>query len=218
MRCNAPLLPPVDGCAVRRSRSVQGGERSSRAPGRRHAAVGRVPADRVVAAPHGERRSTWGRRGGRALSCAPSRNSAVRLAERIVAALEEPFTIHDEVVLIGASVGIAFSGHSSMTAAALVNDADRAMYRAKAEGRARCVVLRRPMSRPSPHPDPAEVDTSLAHVAVSVARGERQINDLWRHSIDLRRRSCQAARPGQPSAPRRHHGAARRPRHRLEQP
>jgi len=116
----------------------------------------------------------------------PSRNSAVRLAERIVAALEEPFTIHDEIVLIGASVGIAFSDTPSMTAAALVNDADSAMYRAKAEGRARYVVFTSTEEPPLPHPCPAEVDTSLAHVAVSVARGEREINDLWRHSVDLR--------------------------------
>jgi diguanylate cyclase (GGDEF)-like protein len=115
-----------------------------------------------------------------------SRNSAVRLAERIVAALEEPFTIHDEVVLIGASVGVAFSDTDSLTAAGLVNDADRAMYRAKSEGRARCVVYASADSPKLSHPDHAEVDMSLAHVAVSVARGEREINDLWRHSIDLR--------------------------------
>jgi diguanylate cyclase (GGDEF)-like protein len=115
-----------------------------------------------------------------------SPNSAVRLAERIVAALEEPFTIHDEVVLIGASIGVAFSDKDTLTAAALVNNADRAMYRAKADGRARCVVFTSGDEPKVWQPCSAEVDTSLAHVAVSVARGERQVNDLWRHSIDLR--------------------------------
>jgi diguanylate cyclase (GGDEF)-like protein len=116
----------------------------------------------------------------------PSRDSAVRLAERIVATLEEPFTIHDEVVLIGASVGVAFSDGGSLTAATLVNDADRAMYRAKAEGRARAVVFTSADEPTRCDAAPAELETSLAHVAVSVARGERKVNDLWRHSIDLR--------------------------------
>jgi diguanylate cyclase (GGDEF)-like protein len=114
-----------------------------------------------------------------------SRNSALRLAGRIVAAIEEPFTIHDEVVLIGASIGIAYS-HSDSTAEELVNDADRAMYRAKAEGRSRYVVFSATDEPQLPYPPPADMDTSLAHVAVAVARGERQINDLWRHSVDLR--------------------------------
>ena len=116
----------------------------------------------------------------------PSRDSAVRLAERIVATLEEPFTIHDEVVLIGASVGVAFSDSDSLSATTLVNDADRAMYRAKAGGRARCVVFTAADEPKWSDPAPAEFETSIAHVAVSVARGERKVNDLWRHSIDLR--------------------------------
>jgi diguanylate cyclase (GGDEF)-like protein len=114
-----------------------------------------------------------------------SRNSAVRLAERIVATIEEPFTIHDEVVLIGASVGVAFSDIESPNALELVNDADRAMYRAKAAGRGRYVVYGSEDEQLS-EPASDEVLTSLAHVAVSVARGERQVNDLWRYSIDLR--------------------------------
>jgi diguanylate cyclase (GGDEF)-like protein len=115
-----------------------------------------------------------------------SRHHAVRLAERIIAALEEPFTIHDEIVLIGASIGVAFSDGDSLTAADLVHDADQAMYRAKAQGRARCVVFG-PKKEPTwSRPCTAEINTSLAHVAVSVARDQQQITDLWRHSVDLR--------------------------------
>jgi diguanylate cyclase (GGDEF)-like protein len=115
-----------------------------------------------------------------------SRQHAVRLAERIIAALEEPFTIHDEVVLIGASVGVAFSGGDALTAAELVHDADQAMYRAKAQGRARCVVFGSNDEPAQSLSCPAEMSTSLAHLAVSVARDQREIVDLWRHSIDLR--------------------------------
>ncbi|MDQ1422897.1 MAG: hypothetical protein QOD72_395 [Acidimicrobiaceae bacterium] len=115
-----------------------------------------------------------------------SRNGAIRLAERIIRALEEPFTIHDEVVLIGASIGVAFSDTGAASAAALVENADRAMYHAKREGRGRYVVFAATKEPNLSHPAPAEVNYSLAHVAVSVARGERVINDLWRHSIDLR--------------------------------
>jgi len=115
-----------------------------------------------------------------------SRNGALRLAERIVLTLEQPFNIHEEVVLIGASIGIAFSAGGSRNAIELVNDADRAMYRAKADGRSRCAVFGPVDDQRLSEPEPTEVLTSIAHVAVSVARGERQVNELWRHSIDLR--------------------------------
>ena len=69
-----------------------------------------------------------------------SRSGGVRLAERIVAALQEPFIVHGDVVLISASVGVAFSDNGSPCAEALVDEADQAMYRAKTEGRARCAV------------------------------------------------------------------------------
>jgi hypothetical protein len=60
------------------------------------------------------------------------------------------------------------------------------MYQAKADGRARCVVFESPDESTAPAPSPAEVNMTLAHVAVSVTRREREINDLWRQSIDLR--------------------------------
>jgi diguanylate cyclase (GGDEF)-like protein len=116
----------------------------------------------------------------------PSRESAVRLAERILMALEEPFTVHDEVVLIGASIGLAFSGPEPLTATALVHLADLAMYRAKEQGRARCVVHTEGDQPKRPTPRTGELTSSIAHVAVSVTRDEREVNDLWRHSIDLR--------------------------------
>jgi diguanylate cyclase (GGDEF)-like protein len=115
-----------------------------------------------------------------------SRRDAVRLAERIMAALAEPFTIHDEIVCIGASIGVACSDGDPPAAAELVNQADRAMYLAKKQGRARCVVFGsndEPIQRNSSR---AQVDTSLAHVAVSVARDQRQIDELWDQSIDVR--------------------------------
>jgi diguanylate cyclase (GGDEF)-like protein/PAS domain S-box-containing protein len=59
------------------------------------------------------------------------------VAERITEALREPVVIDGQEVFLSASIGIAVSdgGGSSDS---LLRDADAAMYRAKAKGRARC--------------------------------------------------------------------------------
>jgi diguanylate cyclase (GGDEF)-like protein/PAS domain S-box-containing protein len=64
----------------------------------------------------------------------------VRVAERLGAALGEPFVVRGDELTITASIGIACAdgdGDSS----ALVRDADAAMYRAKSLGRARCELF-----------------------------------------------------------------------------
>ncbi|MGI3776117.1 MAG: EAL domain-containing protein, partial [Janthinobacterium lividum] len=60
---------------------------------------------------------------------------AGRLAQRIVAALAEPFTLDSARISIGASVGIAVAPADGHDASALLKNADMALYRAKAEGR-----------------------------------------------------------------------------------
>jgi diguanylate cyclase (GGDEF)-like protein len=65
-----------------------------------------------------------------------SEDEAFRLAERIVTTIGQPFTIDERVVRTSVSVGLAFSNESTSTAAALVEQADHAMYRAKSAGRA----------------------------------------------------------------------------------
>jgi diguanylate cyclase (GGDEF)-like protein len=59
--------------------------------------------------------------------------SAEALAARLVALLSQPFDLHGNQALIGTSIGIALSGESE--AAHLLQDADTALYRVKAEGR-----------------------------------------------------------------------------------
>ena len=65
---------------------------------------------------------------------------AVRVAERMQAELAEPFLIHDQEIVISASIGIASSGTPHTRAEELLRDADIAMYRAKRAGRNRCEV------------------------------------------------------------------------------
>jgi diguanylate cyclase len=57
------------------------------------------------------------------------------LGDRIIQMLSEPFDLDGNRVTIGASVGIALAPQDSMLPDALVQDADIALYRAKATGR-----------------------------------------------------------------------------------
>jgi diguanylate cyclase (GGDEF)-like protein/PAS domain S-box-containing protein len=65
---------------------------------------------------------------------------AVGVAERIHACLRAPFRLDGHAVTVTASIGIAFGRNGSGTTD-LLRDADVALYRAKAEGKARHVVF-----------------------------------------------------------------------------
>jgi len=66
-----------------------------------------------------------------------SAHAATEIAERMVSALTEPFTIGDSAARIGASVGLTASiaGVKTLTADELCHRADVAMYAAKANGK-----------------------------------------------------------------------------------
>ncbi len=66
---------------------------------------------------------------------------ATRIADRIQAALVAPFTIGGRDVFTSASIGIALSRSGYDDPAAVLRDADLAMYRAKARGGARTEVF-----------------------------------------------------------------------------
>jgi diguanylate cyclase (GGDEF)-like protein/PAS domain S-box-containing protein len=66
---------------------------------------------------------------------------ATRIASRIITGIRHPFLLHGQEVFMTTSVGIAFSSASGIQASDLVRDADIALYRAKAEGRARYAVF-----------------------------------------------------------------------------
>ena len=61
-------------------------------------------------------------------------DEAINVAERVVAALEEPFTAGDDEQTVRASIGIALAGAPGVLPDAILRDADNAMYRAKRRG------------------------------------------------------------------------------------
>ena len=63
------------------------------------------------------------------------------LADRLIRSLSEPFLLGHQVAFVGASIGIATTLDGERSPAALLSNADAAMYRAKADGRNRRVVF-----------------------------------------------------------------------------
>ncbi len=118
---------------------------------------------------------------------------AVVLAERLMEAMRRPFVLGDVELIASASIGITFSAIGYDSADAVLRDADTAMYKAKAAGKARYALF----------------DNGL-HTAVS----ERlRLEGELRSAIDKGQLtvvyqpmfSLQAGRPGEP-ARRRLHG------------
>ena len=65
---------------------------------------------------------------------------ALRVGERVLRSLREPFTVGSEEIFLSGSVGIALAEADSVPDS-LLRDADAAMYRAKLRGRTRCEVF-----------------------------------------------------------------------------
>ena len=65
---------------------------------------------------------------------------AVEIADKVLAALAEPFVVCGKTVVVGATVGIAYGGEGR-SATELLADADLAMYRGKAAGGGRSAVF-----------------------------------------------------------------------------
>jgi predicted signal transduction protein with EAL and GGDEF domain len=70
-----------------------------------------------------------------------SPTDSIRVASRIQESLAEPFIIAGQEIFTTASIGIAASSQAYASAADVLRDADIAMYRAKAQGKARCEVF-----------------------------------------------------------------------------
>jgi diguanylate cyclase (GGDEF)-like protein len=62
---------------------------------------------------------------------------AVEVAERILAVLEQPFSVHGALIRIGASIGIAAQRTPADSGEYLLRAADVAMYAAKGQGKHR---------------------------------------------------------------------------------
>ncbi|PCH97079.1 MAG: bifunctional diguanylate cyclase/phosphodiesterase [Gammaproteobacteria bacterium] len=70
-----------------------------------------------------------------------SENEAFEIAQRITEFLKEPFTISNQLVFIGTSIGILFSDKRYNSADTMLRDADTAMYHAKDSGKGRYEVF-----------------------------------------------------------------------------
>ncbi|MEO1146179.1 MAG: EAL domain-containing protein [Cyanobacteria bacterium J06638_22] len=68
-------------------------------------------------------------------------SAALTIAERIQTTLEEPIYLDNHEVFITSSIGLALGGKQYYAAEDLLRDADTAMYRAKAKGRARYEIF-----------------------------------------------------------------------------
>ncbi|HSO97806.1 MAG TPA: diguanylate cyclase [Solirubrobacteraceae bacterium] len=67
--------------------------------------------------------------------------SAVAVARRVQASLTQPFLIDGHELFATASIGVSISRDPGISAEAMLRDADAAMYRAKKEGRGRCMIF-----------------------------------------------------------------------------
>jgi diguanylate cyclase (GGDEF)-like protein/PAS domain S-box-containing protein len=76
-----------------------------------------------------------------------SEQRAWLVAERLLAALAQPFEIDGEQLQIGASIGIALGRDHRTTIYSLIRDAQSAMERAKEDGRGRAVLFERSANR-----------------------------------------------------------------------
>ena len=72
-------------------------------------------------------------------------NDAFLLAQQIQNVLRQPFEISGHELFVSASIGIALSGTGYTRPEAIMRDADTAMYRAKAAGKARSEVFDKEM-------------------------------------------------------------------------
>ena len=112
-----------------------------------------------------------------------SRDEVYRLAERLGQAISSPFGLDREIVIIDASIGVAFATDSARIAESLLDEADRAMYVAKAAGGARWAEIDGGQrSRSHVEVDVDESDPIWIGLRALVARAEEQSTWAWRSS------------------------------------
>jgi len=108
-----------------------------------------------------------------------ARATAMRIAERVLYSLKRPFSLSGQEMFVTSSIGIAVSTQADRTSTELLRKADIALYRAKAEGRARHVMFTAELDA-----IPAErfdLDNALRR---SVERGELLLH--YQPIVDLR--------------------------------
>jgi diguanylate cyclase (GGDEF)-like protein len=70
-----------------------------------------------------------------------TRDKAMRIAQKILAAVKTPMALNGRTVLVGASIGIRLLGFEPLDPETGLRDADFAMYRAKQAGKGRIVFF-----------------------------------------------------------------------------
>lgn len=102
---------------------------------------------------------------------------AVDVANKVIAALAEPFVVREKTIVVGATVGIAHSG-DGRSATELLADADLAMYHGKAAGGGRTAIFDPQMRRDLA----ARLDLE-AELSGALARGEFAV--VFQSIVDL---------------------------------
>ncbi len=108
-----------------------------------------------------------------------SPEESLSVAESIRDALAEPFEVEDQELFVTTSIGIVTGPEGVSSSDELVRDAETAMYRAKAQGRARAVVFDENMHRDASERLKMETDLTKA-----VENGE--FVPFYQPIIDLR--------------------------------
>lgn len=80
-------------------------------------------------------------------SAGTSPNTAATLARRLLEALAIPFSLKDQIAVIGGSIGIASNTHTATDAMTLLKNGDIALYRSKEEGRGRYTLFKSGMDQ-----------------------------------------------------------------------
>lgn len=127
-----------------------------------------------------------------------SPENAVTIAERIVAAIEEPFDVNGRAVHIGVSVGVAIAD-GAISSDALLRSSDAAVYRAKERGRARIEVFDDTLRAAHDARRTLEVALREAIGAAAIDVGLQPIVRLDDRTLHAHRAMVSWAGPGMPA-------------------
>jgi diguanylate cyclase (GGDEF)-like protein len=132
---------------------------------------------------------TLGRLGGDELGImceVASPHDATRLAERIVDVVGEPFPIDDEILTIGASVGVATAAPgTSLSSSELIAAADHAMYRAKRAGGGQWWMRGAPTTLVRSRRALEQAHAALGRLAGEISRLQHSAADIQRDADSL---------------------------------
>ena len=142
-------------------------------------------------------------------------DEAIGVAERLIAALREPYVVDGHEIVLTVSAGIAVGGHGDdRSAEDLIRDADAAMYRAKENGKDRYVVFGEEMRTRALTRLADEVDLRHALRARRAARALRAaVRARQRPRARARGARALAAPDARPARAARLHGDRRGDRH-----